>query len=224
MEYRVPDAMPDPGVAEWAVWLFRGLLPARCSGSSNCTVGRTAAGKMLLAALLCLCITPAKAGAQPPVGWACWISEQVPINIKCIRDRSYLRQATPDDPESALMRLRPPSDDQGDSPQSVPDDMDDLDDNPSQPRQTAPGVQESELEAAVLDQIYGKILAGETAGLDDVLEKHHDDLRQGSVWVLDIHTYPMDSSWRENRPARIVKSALCQRNPSCTVILHETGQ
>lgn len=164
-----------------------------------------------LAALICLGATPASAGSQPPLAWACWISEQTPVSIKCIRDRSHLHQAAPDNPEALLWNLRPDA-------TGVPDDM------PGQLPQAAPDEPEDEMEAVVLDQIYNKILAGDTARLDDLVEKHNGDLRKDSVWAILIHTLPLDSSWLENRPARIVKSALCRRQPSCPVILREPGR
>jgi len=83
---------------------------------------------------------------------------------------------------------------------------------------------EDELEAEVLNEIYSKILAGDTAQLDDLLERHNDNLRKGSVWVIKIHSPPIESSWLENRPVRIVKSALCRGNQSCSVILRQPGR
>ena len=172
-----------------------------------------------LAALLCSGIAPALAAPPPSLAWACWISEQEPISIKCIRDRSHLNKNAPDNPEAALMNLRP-------------DPVDILPDAPAppfpathgwenQPDDIALDEQDNDLEAGVLDQIYSKILVGDTARLDDFVERHSSDLRKDSVWAIKIHSLPLDSSWRENRPARIVKSALCRGNPSCRVILRE---
>ena len=254
MEYRMPDTKPAlmkllairPGyqktiskslvmsAAKGIVWLFCDLLPAGCIASSICTAARMVAGKILLVALLCLGTMPANAGEQPPLAWACWISEQVPISIKCIHDRSRLRQGTLDDPEAALRSLSPDTpDDQEAALRSLspdtPDDPEDKLDQPpqadrNQPHQAVPSDPEDEVEAEVLDQIYSKILAGDTARLDDFVEEHNDDLSKGSVWVIKIYSFPMDSSWLENRPARVVKSALCRGSRSCSVILHEPGR
>lgn len=216
--------------AKGTVWLFCDLLRAGCIASPICTAARIVAGKILLLALLCLGTMPANAGGQPPPAWACWISEQVPISIKCIRDRSRLRQATLDSPEAALSNLRPDMPDDQESALSNlrPDAPDDSEGKPDQLSQAIPDKledeSEHEVETEVLDQIYSKILAGDTARLDDFVEKHNDDLSKGSVWVIKIYSFPADSSWLENRPARIVKSALCRGSRSCSVILHEPGR
>ncbi|MBI5658394.1 MAG: hypothetical protein HZC43_02345 [Nitrosomonadales bacterium] len=209
MENRTSDVKPAPSAANVAQQLCGqhfGLLHKICG----------------LAALVYFGATPASAGSQPPLAWACWISEQTPVSIKCIRDRSHLRQATEDNPEALLWNLRPdatgmPEDMAGQLPQATSG-------GSGRFPQAAPDEPEDEMEAGVLDQIYNKILAGDTARLDDLVEKHSSDLRKDSVWAINIHTLPLDSSWLENRPARIVKSALCRRQPSCSVILREPGR
>lgn len=221
MENRTPEARPAPSTANVTLRLYRDLLFPGCIASSTRAAARIAPGKILLVALLCLGATPASAGSQPPLGWACWISEQAPVSIKCIRDRSHLRQATLDDQEAALRNLRP---DTADAPEDIPEQLPHAtSDGEGQPPQAAPDDPEDELEAEVLDQIYSKILVGDTARLDDLVEKHNGDLRKDSVWAIKIHTLPLDSSWLENRPARIVKSALCRGYSSCSVILREPG-
>lgn len=183
---------------------------------------RATAGIFFLAALLCASAVPANAANPPPLAWACWISEQEPISIKCIRDRSHLSKSAPDNFEAALMNLRPDTDDIPPGPSDQP--LQGAFDSPIPLDQTAPDEMDNELEAEVLDQIYSKILVGDTARLDDFVERHGSDLRKDSVWMIKIHSLPMDSSWLENRPARIVKSALCRGRPSCSVILREPGR
>lgn len=216
MENRTPDTKPAPGATSRLAQKPGGPPSARRLASS-CRAARN----IFLAALLCQGATAAHAGPPPPLAWACWISEQEPISIKCIRDRSHLNQTAPDNPEAALMNLRPDTADTlADTPDLLPQtglgSQNQLD-------QAAPDEPDDELEAGVLDQIYSKILAGDTARLDDFVERHNGDLRKDSVWVIKIHTFPLESSWLENRPARIVKSALCRGFPSCSVILREPG-
>lgn len=219
MEIRPHDAKDAQRVTSRRALILCGPPLSKCQTPAR----RTAAGIFFLAALLCQVAFPAHAANKPPLAWACWISEQEPISIKCIRDRSHLRRNAPDNFEAALMNLRPPEADDalpGPSAQPLhggPDSLDPLD-------QAEQDDTDNELEAEVLDQIYSKILVGDTARLDDLVERHSSDLPKDSVWMIKIHSLPLDSSWLENRPARIVKSALCRGHPSCSVILREPGR
>jgi hypothetical protein len=217
MENRPSDAKVAPSATSGPTRITCGPPPARYIASSF----RTATRNIFLAALLCHGATAAHAGNPPPLAWACWISEQEPISIKCIRDRSHLSQTAPDNQEAALLNLRP---DTADAPPDTPGQPPQAElGGQSQLGQTATDEPDDELEAEVLDQIYSRILVGDTARLDDLVEKHNGDLRKDSVWAIKIHTLPIDSSWLENRPARIVKSALCRGYSSCSVILREPG-
>ena len=218
MKIRPHDAKDARSVADRRARMLCCPLPSRCLPPAR----RATAWIFFLAALLCASAAPANAANPPPLAWACWISEQEPISIKCIRDRSRLSKNSPDNFEAALMNLRP---DMGDAPPGPPDlPLDGEFDSQSPLDQSSPDEMDNELEAEVLDQIYSKILVGDTARLDDFVERHSSDLRKDSVWMIKIHSLPMDSSWLENRPARIVKSALCRGRPSCSVILREPGR
>lgn len=218
MEYRSPDTRSARSADGGLARTFCGPRPAGRAVSARRAIARLL---FALAALPCSGIAPALAAPPPHLAWACWISEQEPISIKCIRDRSHLIQNVSDNPEAALMNLRPdPTDILADAPAPFPPATYDW---KNQADEIVPDDPDNDLETGVLDQIYSKILAGDTARLDDFVERHSDDLRKDSVWAIKIHSLPLDSSWRENRPARIVKSALCRGIPSCRVILREPG-
>jgi len=80
---------------------------------------------------------------------------------------------------------------------------------------------ENEIETEVLNEIYRKILMGDTAQLDNLVQRHTGSLRENSILTINIYTPPLDASWRENKPVKIVRSALCQKKPNCRVILNK---
>ena len=77
------------------------------------------------------------------------------------------------------------------------------------------------LEAALLDQIYERFLGARTKGLSEFVRTHASDLRNGAVWVIPIWSYPSESSWEKNWPARLVRAGLCPMGTPCTVILNK---
>lgn len=83
----------------------------------------------------------------------------------------------------------------------------------------APGADEGELEAALLDHIHSLIHARRTQEIDDVLLSNLPALREESVWSISIWNQPFDSSWLEDRPRHIVRAALCPSGYTCNVLL-----
>ncbi len=204
---------------------------ANCSMFSSTSTASAAQAimKTLLAMLLCLNTITANAGSKPQLGWACWLSEKIPASIKCIRDRSMMQQNMMDDEESALRNLQPdmadnPDDEFGKQPQDMPDITGKTGIFPGKPRLSQlleEDEPENEIEAEVLNEIYSRILMGDTAGLDSLVARHIGSLRENSVLTIDIYTPPVETSWRENQPAKIVRSALCPKNSNCRVILNK---
>ena len=160
MESRIPNPKVGSCIVEKNKWLF--------------------CGSTLLAALLCLGTVSAKANepslTPPYLVWACWMGDELPINIICIHNRSQIYHVAPDDP--------------GDK-----------------------------LEAAILDQIYERILNEKTSGLEAFLRTHKEVLRKDKIWFIPIWSKPYEQSWDESRPQRLVAVGLCPRNTPCVVIL-----
>lgn len=197
--------------------------------SSTCTASAAhIIMKILLAMVLCFSTT-ANAGSKPKLGWACWLSEQTPVSIKCIRDRSMMRQNVMDDEEAALRNLQPditdsPDDKFGKQPQDMPDITGKhgiFSGKPRLPQLLEQDEPENEIETEVLNEIYSRILMGDTAQLDSLVQRHIGSLRENSILTIDIYTPPVEASWRENQPVKIVRSALCPKNPTCRIILNK---
>ena len=134
-----------------------------------------------------------------------------------------------DDEESALRSLQPGiTDNSDDEFNKLPQGMPDVNGIPG----ALPGRRnlsqlleqdepENEIETEVLNDIYSKILMGDTARLDDLVERHMGSLRENSILTINIYTPPLEASWRENQPIKIVRSALCPKKPNCRVILNK---
>lgn len=75
------------------------------------------------------------------------------------------------------------------------------------------------MEAALLNFIHKVIVSRNTAGLDEFVDMHSGQLREGALHVIPIWAYPSESSWREGMPAKLVKATLCPSDTPCTVTL-----
>lgn len=86
--------------------------------------------------------------------------------------------------------------------------------------QVAPDNPDDELEAAILDKIYERILSEKTAGLEAFAQEHKEALHMDEIWFINIWSKPYKESWDENRLQRLVAAGLCPGNIPCKVILH----
>lgn len=83
----------------------------------------------------------------------------------------------------------------------------------------ASGIDEDELQAALLEHVHSLIHARRTQEIDGVLLSNLQVLGEGSVWSIFIWNQPFDTSWREDRPRNVVRIALCPRDYACNVFL-----
>lgn len=74
-------------------------------------------------------------------------------------------------------------------------------------------------EAVVLDHVHNLIHNGKGIEVDGVVLANIDVFRQGAVWNIRLYNYPLDASWIEDRPARIVRAALCPAGATCEVFV-----
>lgn len=204
--YRTPNSESPQKTASTAA--KAGSCPLASAYSAD---GMRTFEKALLAALLCLSATTARGEGGPPLAWACWLSEQIPVSIKCIRDRSIMRHGFLDDKSGKFSQNLP---DAGENPGLFSGKRN----LPQLIEQYGP---ENEIEAEVLNEIYSKILIGNTSRLDDLVKRHAGSLRENSILTINIYTFPLEASWQENLPVKIVRSALCPKKPNCRVILNK---
>jgi hypothetical protein len=69
-------------------------------------------------------------------------------------------------------------------------------------------------EAVLLDHIHNLIHSGKGIEIDGVVLANIEVFREGSIW-----NYPLESSWLEDRPARVVRAALCPPGTPCQVFV-----
>ncbi|MBI2313305.1 MAG: hypothetical protein HYU77_12475 [Betaproteobacteria bacterium] len=79
----------------------------------------------------------------------------------------------------------------------------------------------SDLEALLLDHIHSRIHSGDTSELDRFVRDNTRVFREGSIWTIQIHNFPYESSWVEERPQRLVRAVLCPPGYDCPVLLRK---
>lgn len=79
------------------------------------------------------------------------------------------------------------------------------------------GEPEDDLEELLLEHIHYRIHSGDTSELGLFISKYVEVFRRDSIWSIDIHSAPYDSSWDEGRPQMLVRTLLCPGHLPCTV-------
>lgn len=74
-------------------------------------------------------------------------------------------------------------------------------------------------EPVVLDHVHNLIHNGKGIEIDGVVLANIDVFRKGSIWNIRLWNYPHEASWIEDRPARIVRAALCPAGTACEVFV-----
>lgn len=75
------------------------------------------------------------------------------------------------------------------------------------------------LEAALLGHVHNLIHSGRSTEIDGVVLSNIQVLKDGSVWTIHVWNHPYDSSWLEDRPARLVRATLCPAGYTCNVLI-----
>lgn len=78
---------------------------------------------------------------------------------------------------------------------------------------------EDELEQLLLDNIHYRIHSGDTSELGLYISEYIEVFRRGSIWSIDTHEAPYDSSWEEGRPQILVRTLLCPGHMPCKVTI-----
>lgn len=84
----------------------------------------------------------------------------------------------------------------------------------------APDPAQDPLETALLDRVHDLIHSGRTTEIDGVVLANIQVLKDGSIWTIHVWNQPYDSSWLEDRPARLVRATLCLAGYVCNVVLN----
>jgi hypothetical protein len=74
-------------------------------------------------------------------------------------------------------------------------------------------------ETVLLDHVHNLIHSGRGIEVDGVVLANIDVFRRGSIWTIRVWNYPVESSWIEDRPARLVRAALCPSGTACEVFV-----
>jgi hypothetical protein len=76
-----------------------------------------------------------------------------------------------------------------------------------------------DMETVLLDHIHTLIHSGHPVDIDGVVSKNIEVFHEGSIWTIRVWNIPYDSSWAEDRPARLVRAVLCPAGVTCNVLV-----
>lgn len=82
---------------------------------------------------------------------------------------------------------------------------------------------DDEAAEALLELVHDYLHRGRPARASELAREQSHLLRRGDLWIVRLSAPPLDSSWREDRPARLVRSVLCRGLPGCSVSFHHPG-
>jgi hypothetical protein len=75
------------------------------------------------------------------------------------------------------------------------------------------------METVLLDHIHALIHSGHPVDIDGVVSRNLEVFHEGSIWTIRVWNIPYDSSWAEDRPARLVRAVLCPAGVTCNVLV-----
>lgn len=75
------------------------------------------------------------------------------------------------------------------------------------------------LEAILLDHVHTLLHSGRTVEIEGIVVSNIEVFRNGSIWTIRIWSLPHELSWVEDRPATLVRRALCPAGVSCNVLI-----
>lgn len=79
---------------------------------------------------------------------------------------------------------------------------------------------DDEASETLLELIHGHLHRGDPGRASELVREVAHLIRRGDVWTVPLGAPPIDSSWRDARPERLVRALLCRREPGCAVRFH----
>ncbi len=85
-----------------------------------------------------------------------------------------------------------------------------------------PGDRTDDDEAAevLLELVHDYLHRGITGRASELVREESHLLRRDDLWTVRLHAPPLDSSWRDARPAQLVRSLLCRGRSPCAIRFH----
>ncbi len=87
---------------------------------------------------------------------------------------------------------------------------------------TQPGDCSDDDEAAevLLELVHDYLHRGIPGRASELVREESHLLRRDDLWTIRLHAPPLDSSWRDARPAQLVRSLLCRGQSTCAIRFH----
>lgn len=79
---------------------------------------------------------------------------------------------------------------------------------------------EDEAAEALLELVHDHLHRGNAARAGELVREVPHLLRREDLWAIRLNAPPLDTSWREARPQRLVRSLLCRGSADCSVRFH----
>ena len=79
---------------------------------------------------------------------------------------------------------------------------------------------EDEAAEALLELVHDHLHRGNPARANELVREVPHLLRRGDLWTVRLSVPPLETSWQERRPERLVRSLLCRGGPACAVRFH----
>lgn len=76
---------------------------------------------------------------------------------------------------------------------------------------------EDEAAEALLELVHDYLHKGNALRAGELVRDASHLLRRGDLWTVHLNAPPLDSSWRESRPERLVRALLCRGVTGCEV-------
>ncbi len=74
-------------------------------------------------------------------------------------------------------------------------------------------------ETLLLDHVHTLLHSGRAVEIEGVLVSNLEVFQNGSIWTIRIWSLPHELSWLEDRPATLVRRALCPAGIACNVLI-----
>jgi len=79
---------------------------------------------------------------------------------------------------------------------------------------------DDEVADVLLELVHDYLHRGSVRRAGELVREERHLLRRGDLWIIRLNAPPLDSSWLEARPGKLVRSVLCRGQPGCAVRFH----
>lgn len=79
---------------------------------------------------------------------------------------------------------------------------------------------DDEAAEVLLELVHDYLHRGKPGRASELVREESHLLRRDDLWTVRLSAPPLETSWHEERPQRLVRSLLCRGSPACAVRFH----